>query len=120
MYWVYLSVPDVTLISNILATASLSIKPWEAVPKSTNDCPCPSLPWSTPFHGLYKGRTTTFWHAPGVLDIQMFKPEKNNNKYVLNTKRTHRLVDFQFLLYFNRFYFSTLILQFIILLMLNI
>ena len=40
---------------DILATASLSIKPWEAVPKLTNDCPCPSLPWSTPFHGLYKG-----------------------------------------------------------------
>ena len=83
---------------DILATASLSIKPWEAVPKLTNDCPCPSLSWFTPFCGIYKGRATTFWHAPGVLDIQMLKPEKSNNKYVLTTVRIHRLVDFQFLL----------------------
>ena len=57
--------------------------------------PCPGLP---PFHGIYKGRATTFWHAPGVLNIQMLKPEKNNNKYVLTAVRIHRLVDFQFLL----------------------
>ena len=121
MYWVYLSIPNILAMFiqcrlDILVIASLSIKPWETVPKLTNDCPCPSFPWSTPFHGLYKGRATTFWHAPEVLNIPMLKLERNGDKYIAIAVRIHRLVRiFNFFCNSINFISQTLIFQFIIL-----
>ena len=59
MYWAHFSALDVTLIANEAHLVPARhpgdsfpvCQPWEAVPKSTNNGLCPSLPWSTSFCG---------------------------------------------------------------------
>ena len=53
---------------DILAAASLSITPWEAVPMSTNDSPCPPLP-DPPLFEAYKSRVLPFFGITSILDV---------------------------------------------------